>query len=405
VLEDRIDAHDTRALLRTLNAQSAPISRFEAATRSIVETHIRMAREYVLNAQSDRNIFRGRLTYFRCTGHPIAAGRDARALWRSLASSFRLLLVPGAVGTPDREPQYTALRNLLKACLNDEPVTGRDPASVYDRHYRMDGACRPENILGSMGDVYRIDQECIQGSVDEVRIDDEAIQLTGWAVEPCRRQPAQTIAVFLDDQFLGYGATGGPRPDVAKHLGARSTLFSGFNFIFEGAVPANTMSRPRLFVLSSDGRASELRKAIEPVSIGSTKKLSNTQHAGLVLGGDWSIREQWGVWSTGHRASVFFDACFLPDRFSVVIQANLFPPTPLPKQTVRVSDESGNLLTITNDQPNGEFTIKMKKSLTQQTPLASLMFEIDNPTSPQELGISLDRRKLGIGLISLTFQE
>jgi hypothetical protein len=268
----------------------------------------------------------------------------------------------------------------------------------------MDDAYRPKNILGSMGEVYRIDQERIQGYIDEVRIDGEAIRVIGWAVEPCRLQPAQTIAVFLGDQFLGYGASAGPRPDVAKHLGETSVLFSGFHFIFEGAVSTSAMGRLRLFVLSSNGQAAELR-GIEPVAIGSVKKFSNVEHPGVIFGGNWSFRQQWGVWSSGHQASIIFDASSLPDRFSVVIQANLFPPAPSPKQTVRVSGGSGNLLTITNDHPNGEFTVKMQKSLTQQMPWTSLIFEIDNPTSPQELGISSDRRKLGIRLVSLTFQE
>lgn len=203
---------------------------------------------------------------------------------------------------------------------------------------------------------------------------------------------------------VGYGASGEPRPDVAKRLGADSALFSGFNFIFEVTAAATAMRRPRLFVLSSDGWAAELRGGIEPVAMGSVRKLSNTEHSGVILGGNWSWREQWGVWSSGHQATIIFDASSLPDRFSVAIRANLFPPGPSPIQTVRVSDERGNLLTIiSNEQPNVEFTVKMQKSFTQQGPWQSLVFDIDNPMSPQELGISRDRRPLGIGLISLRF--
>ena len=404
VLDDRVDVCESPALLRTLNAQPAPVSRLEVITRSILDSHIRMTREYVLDSQY-RNTFRGELTYFHCTGKPIVAGRDRRGLWRSFASAFRLLQVPGVNGTPDREPQHTALRNLLRACLNDEPVGQCDPAGIYDRDYRLDDACRPKNIFGSMGDVYRIDSEPDQGHVDEIRIDGEATQLTGWAVASCGRQPAQTIAVFLNEQFLGYGASGVPRPDVAKHLAAESALFCGFNFTFDGAVPVNIKSRPRVYVLSSGGRAAELRGGVEPVAIGSVKKFSNAENPGIILGGNWSFREPWGVWSSGHRAGVIFDASSLPDRFTVVIQANLFPPVPSPRQTVRVSDESGNLLTIINGQPNGEFTVRMTKSPIQQSPSTCLTFEIDNPTSPHELRISSDRRKLGIGLVSLTFQN
>jgi len=122
----------------------------------------------------------------------------------------------------------------------------------------MDDRYQPKNIISSMGDLYRIDQEHFQGFVDEVRIDAETVHVVGWAVEPYQRQPAQTIAVFLDDQFIEYGASGEPRPDVAKHLDAASALFAGFDFIFESAAAANAMRSLRLFVLSSDGRAAEL---------------------------------------------------------------------------------------------------------------------------------------------------
>ena len=365
-----------------------------------------MKQDYVLDSRSARNIFRGELTFIHSTGEPVIAGQDRRRLWRSFASGLRLLMVPGVSGTHNREPQYTALQNLLKACLDDKPVTGCDAASIYDRHYRMDDRYQPRNILGSMGDVYRVDQERIQGSIDEVRIDAEVIQVTGWAVDPCRREPAQTIAVFLDDQFLGYGASAVPRPDVAEHLGAPSALFSGFYFTFACVVVANTIRRPRLFVLSSDGRAAELRGGIEPMAIGSTKKLSNAEALGVTLRGDWSYREEWGIWSSGRRAALTFDASSLPDCFTVAIQANLFPPGPSPVQRVRVSDHSGNLLTIiSNDQPNGEFTVRMQKAATHLGSWISLIFDIETPTSPQELGMSQDRRKLGIGLVSLTVKE
>jgi hypothetical protein len=136
------------------------------------------------------------------------------------------------------------------------------------------------------------------------------------------------------------------------------------------------------------------------------KRFSNINHSGVILGGTWSSREWWGVWSTGHHATVTFDASSLPDRFTVAVQANFFPPGPSPMQTVRVSDENGNLLTIiSNEQPNGEFTVKVQKSLSQPGPWYSLIFDIDNPTSPYELGMSQDQRKLGLGLVSLTFQE
>jgi hypothetical protein len=82
------------------------------------------------------------------------------------------------------------------------------------------------------------------------------VQFAGWAVDDCQRQPAQTIAVFLGDRFLGYGASGAPRPDVVQDLPVE---YAGFDFKFRRAAVVGAMERPRLFVLSSNGRAAELR--------------------------------------------------------------------------------------------------------------------------------------------------
>jgi predicted nuclease with TOPRIM domain len=62
--------------------------------------------------------------------------------------------------------------------------------------------------------------------------------------------------VFLGDRFLGYGASGTPRPDVAQGLPVE---YAGFDFKFRRATVVGAMERPRLFVLSSNGLAAELR--------------------------------------------------------------------------------------------------------------------------------------------------
>src|SRR5262245_51208206 len=82
------------------------------------------------------------------------------------------------------------------------------------------------------------------------------IRFAEWAVDDCQQQPAQTIVVFLGDRFLGYGASGTPRPDVAQGLPVE---YAGFDFRFRRAAVVGAMERPRLFVLSSNGRAAELR--------------------------------------------------------------------------------------------------------------------------------------------------
>ena len=223
----------------------------------VAETHVRARRNYVLDSRLEQNLFRGELTYFYCAGNPIVAGHDRRRLWQRFTTRFRLLQLPGLHHTMDREPQYTALQSFLNGCLNGQPLTESDPATVFERTYRIENG--DQRIFSSTGDVYRVEPDCIQGCVNVVKAYNETIQFTGWAIEPCKRRPPETIAVFLDDRFLGYGATGAWRPDVAIDLAATAAQYAGFDFYFRRVATARAMERPRLFALSSDGRAAELR--------------------------------------------------------------------------------------------------------------------------------------------------
>ena len=246
-----------------LASSPEPNNWIEALNLRVAETHRRARRNYVLDSRLDRNRFRGELTYFLCTGEPVVAGQDCR---RSVAVvRCRRISAVAAAGPAWRVrswPTRSALQNLLRACLSGEPLTESDPATVFDRAYRIENRAQGESIVNSTGEAYRIEQNGIRGDVDTFMADAQGVQFGGWAIEDRQRQPAQTIAVFLGDRFLGYGACGISRPDVVKRLAANSALYSGFHFIFQRGASAGVMERPRLFVLSSDGRAAELPFAL-----------------------------------------------------------------------------------------------------------------------------------------------
>jgi hypothetical protein len=65
--------------------------------------------------------------------------------------------------------------------------------------------------------------------------------------------------VFLGDRFLGYGASGTPRPDLAQYVLPTSVEHAGFYFVFRRAAVVGRTERPRLFVLSNNGHAAELQ--------------------------------------------------------------------------------------------------------------------------------------------------
>ena len=254
-----------------------PNNWIEALNLRVSETHVRARRNYVLDIGLDRNRFHSELTYFLCTGNPIVAGDDCRRQWQSFAQSgFRLLLLPGPHGACDHDPTRSALQDLLRACLNGEPLTESDPAIVFDRTYRIENHDQGGSILSSTGEVYPIQQDGTQGYVETITAGATRIQVVGWAVDH-GRQPAQTIAVFLGDQFLGYGASGISRPDVVKRLAANSAQHSGFDLIFQRLASAGTMERPRLFVLSSNGRAAELQSSAERDPVALRAKLAEAE--------------------------------------------------------------------------------------------------------------------------------
>ncbi len=238
--------------------QAGPIEEFHLR---VYETHLSMASAYALNSRLNQNVFRGELTYFCCTGNPIIAKHDRRRLWQLFASRFRLLQLAGPHDVTTPGSDQTAFQDLLRASLKGEVQMGSDPGTVFNRAYQIGNREGHEYIFGSMGDAYRIDQNRMQGNIESVFIEDEVIQIKGWAVEPCRRQRAQTIAVFLDDRYLGYGATGEQRPDVADKLAVRSVLHAGFNFHFQRKAMIEVGGKPRVFVLSNDSTAAELTSA------------------------------------------------------------------------------------------------------------------------------------------------
>jgi amino acid adenylation domain-containing protein len=369
----------------------------------ISHTHSRFGRDYVLDERSAQQVFRGELTYFVSVGTPVVARNDRRRLWQSFATTVRLLPMPGSHGTPHREPQYSFLANVLKKCLDRQPVPVSDFASVFGRDYELDDSGQPGQIIGTAGEVFVIDPARSRGFVNEVRVDDGKMRLTGWALESGGSQPAQTIAVFLDGVFVGYGACGEPRPEVTAHFGEHTRLFSGFVFSFDDP-SIRKGGRPRLFVLAKDGRAYELA-GIEPMVIGAASELSSIGNSRVVLSGDWAPVEPWGVWSDGARATVGFDASRLPDRFRLEIEVKLFPEQYQAAQSVSVLSSGALLATITNGESVKTITVDLRRPLTHATTLMSLDFAISNPVSPLDLGLSNDPRKLGLGLVSLVFKR
>lgn len=111
----------------------------------------------------------------------------------------------------------------------------------------------------------------------------------------------------------------------------------------------------------------------------------------------WSSPEPWGVWTDGARATIAFPAP-LPRRFRMYITGYAFGPNAGQDvgvlldgstQSLRLPAQLGEAV-VEIDNPHGS---------------ASVDLLIPAPTSPVELGLGDDRRKLGVALTSLRIEE
>ena len=139
--------------------------------------------------------------------------------------------------------------------------------------------------------------------------------------------------------------------------------------------------------------------------MGTTAFGNALSESGIVLFGDWSGPEPWGVWSTGRRASFGLDASRLPARFHLEVEARVFPPRELADQKVRVVDASGReLATLSNRDPRAPLLLSIDRGH-DPGDLVIVSFVIDSPVSPLALGVSTDDRALGVGLETITIKE
>jgi phosphoglycerol transferase len=109
-----------------------------------------------------------------------------------------------------------------------------------------------------------------------------------------------------------------------------------------------------------------------------------------------SSSESWGTWSDGPKVTLEFVAP-LPTDFILHLTANAFAPSVGRNFNIQIGSQSADFML--SDSPR-ELTFPF-----HLTELAtSIAISVPSPTSPRELGLSADNRKLGIGLHRLTVE-
>ena len=127
-------------------------------------------------------------------------------------------------------------------------------------------------------------------------------------------------------------------------------------------------------------------------------------------GNGWSAPEPWGTWTDGYKANLL--PIPIGEEFKnedLIVQADVMPfiGTPGQKQAVRVS-ANGKVVAnwlFTDLNPQHIATALIPRQVFANEKTLSLSFDILNPTSPNSLGLSEDRRMLGIGLRQIRIKD
>ena len=230
-----LDTHPPTCRLPAGRLDSAPLDTWEEwilaesddpITRKGIETagaHYRALQRYLLERE-----FKGRLTYFCCTGYAFQPAVDRRRLWLCFADDVRVITLPGLHSDFFHEPQFSAFRDSLEACLADRPLANAHPGEWLRRAYRLIGSRGAATIASSDGRCYTLRRRSKLGHLDTVRAEQDGLFLKGWAAAPDRRAPADVIVVFADGEYLCSGGCGFERTDVASKLGKPGLRYAGF---------------------------------------------------------------------------------------------------------------------------------------------------------------------------------
>ncbi|UEM18891.1 hypothetical protein JL100_017525 [Skermanella mucosa] len=142
-----------------------------------------------------------------------------------------------------------------------------------------------------------------------------------------------------------------------------------------------------------------------PVEAGRRFEFTTAGDGALLLLDGWFASEAWGTWSNGSTAEIAIPPLDSRQPFAIEIQASGFQPTgsEAVAVTVRLAGERVGEMQL------GSQDIRMKIDIPASVAAAGepirIGFDIANPRSPQQVGLSSDGRLIGIGLKSISYLD
>lgn len=132
---------------------------------------------------------------------------------------------------------------------------------------------------------------------------------------------------------------------------------------------------------------------------------SETSKIQLVEG--FSDRESWGVWSIAEAATILTRRPKeerVPQIVRFVVQQFFWPQRPAQEVSVLVNGQKCADWKFVDADESHHYTFTCQLPPSAKSEQVWITFQISDPRSPYECGVSNDKRRLGLGLISVSFE-
>jgi hypothetical protein len=142
-----------------------------------------------------------------------------------------------------------------------------------------------------------------------------------------------------------------------------------------------------------------------PVTLGDSFSFSRSGRGPILMKDGWSVPEEWGTWTMGATAGLAVPHPVAIRQFGVELTVRGFVPEgrdPI-NVGIKVNEREVDRLSLTSQDRSIKFRIPV--DVVERDEPIVITFDIVNPRSPKDLGMSSDARSLGLGLRKLIYVE
>jgi len=216
------------------------------------------------------------------------------------------------------------------------------------------------------------------------------------------QKSAVPMRIYTDTELAGVVEVGGSAPIRHEVLLPDDRLTPGspvaVRFVMEpGSNPGSQFIEVRL-----DYRA---RRQVWPIGTEVSFAKGGTGNTYLNYG--WGVTEKWGTWTRGPQSAVSFSLDHKPRGDLLVLadlSAAIFGPAPPVRARILANGEFVTELEAESKKAC-EHVFRIPAGLVPANGNLDLVFQVENPRSPLQYGLSRDPRLLGVGLRSLLISE